>query len=133
MLVSLHHLHAGGDLVEINSGGSVLFCFFSVSDHSAIKTLGSLVTPLPERCLVVKAHATRLAVQSEQFANELTQHLGVAAPVCRIMRKQVGGSCCANPALASAPPTPRLHFYICIYFSNGGFVWSQANFKNAVF
>ena len=43
----------------------------------------------PERVLIVKAHPARLATQSEQFANELTQHLGICAPACRILRKLV--------------------------------------------
>lgn len=40
--------------------------------------------------LIVKGHHARLASQSEQFANELTRHLGICAPACRILRKVVG-------------------------------------------
>ena len=40
-------------------------------------------------CLVIKFHPSRLAAQSEQFANELTRHLGIHAPACRILRSQV--------------------------------------------
>ena len=47
----------------------------------------------PERVLIVKGHPARLATQSEQFANELTRHLGICAPDCRILRKVV----CAAP------------------------------------
>lgn len=43
----------------------------------------------PERVLIVKGHPARLATQSEQFANELSQHLGICAPTCRILRKLV--------------------------------------------
>ena len=42
-----------------------------------------------ERVLIVKVHHARLASQSEQFANELTRHLGICAPECRILRKVV--------------------------------------------
>ena len=45
----------------------------------------------PERVLIVKGHPARLATQSEQFANELSQHLGICAPACRILRKLVCG------------------------------------------
>jgi hypothetical protein len=40
-----------------------------------------------EGLAVVKFAATRLAMQAEQFANELARHLGVAAPDCRIVRQ----------------------------------------------
>lgn len=42
-----------------------------------------------ERVVIVKVHQARLASQSEQFANELTQHLGICAPACRILRRMV--------------------------------------------
>lgn len=38
---------------------------------------------------MVKFSASRLTTQSEQFANELTRHLGMCAPNCRILRKGV--------------------------------------------
>ncbi|CAL8468091.1 g7630 [Coccomyxa elongata] len=41
----------------------------------------------PERVVIVKVHQARLASQSEQFANELTQHLGICTPACRILRR----------------------------------------------
>ena len=69
-----------GDLVEINSGGLVLFCFFAPPPHTPFA---------PENVLVAKFHASRLTTQSEQFANELTRHLGICAPNCRILRQQV--------------------------------------------
>lgn len=40
-----------------------------------------------ELCVVVKFHGSRLTTQSEQFANELTRHLGLHAPSARILRK----------------------------------------------
>ena len=43
--------------------------------------------------LIVKGHPARLATQSEQFANELTRHLGICAPDCRILRKVVCAAC----------------------------------------
>lgn len=39
-----------------------------------------------ERCLVLKFVPSRLVAQSEQFANELAQHVGIAAPESRIVR-----------------------------------------------
>eukprot|EP00879_Flechtneria_rotunda_P008587 GHRR01008998.1.p1 GENE.GHRR01008998.1~~GHRR01008998.1.p1 ORF type:complete len:1001 (+),score=424.15 GHRR01008998.1:2495-5497(+) len=44
-----------------------------------------------EGIAVLKIGASRLAMQAEQFANELTRHLGIAAPDCRIVR-QVGAT-----------------------------------------
>lgn len=87
-----------GDLVEINSGGQVLFCFFTPSTpthaESSPRTFFSRGSPKHRRgrehCLVVKFHGSRLTTQSELFANELTRHLGVHAPSCRILRKVVG-------------------------------------------
>jgi hypothetical protein len=40
--------------------------------------------------VVVKVAAGRLAMQAEQFANELTRHLGIPAPDCRIIRQVWG-------------------------------------------
>ncbi|KAK9816445.1 hypothetical protein WJX72_000348 [[Myrmecia] bisecta] len=68
-----------GELLEINSGGHVMFCFFPPD--------ASGVAPR-ERCLLVKFHPSRMLTQSEQFANELTRHLGICAPACRILRQQ---------------------------------------------
>ena len=78
-----------GELVEVNSGGVVLFCFFA-AQRSAAHTAQGRSTPQPsprEGCCVVKFSASRLTTQSEQFANELMRHLGVCAPACRILRK----------------------------------------------
>lgn len=79
-----------GELVEVNSGGQVLFCFFSppVGMHFA-----------QDRLLVLKFHPSRLQTQSEQFANELTRHLGICAPNCRILRATVS----KPPLFASFP------------------------------
>ena len=67
-----------GDLVEINTN-LVLFCFFRPSQDR----------PSQERCLILKFLHTRLLTQSEQFANELTRHLDICAPNCRILRQKV--------------------------------------------
>ena len=69
-----------GDLVEVNSGGQVFFCFFNPRSYSEFSAEG---------LLVLKFHSSRLTTQSEQFANELTRHLGVCAPNCRILRETV--------------------------------------------
>ena len=68
-----------GELVEVNSGGHVLFCFFQAPPGRHPQ----------ERCLIVKFLGSRLLTQSEQFANELTRHLGICAPACRILRQKV--------------------------------------------
>eukprot|EP00891_Asterochloris_glomerata_P005709 jgi/Astpho2/5709/Aster-02947 len=67
-----------GELVEVNSGGHVLFCFFQAPPRRHPE----------ERCLIVKFLGSRLLTQSEQFANELTRHLGICAPACRILRQK---------------------------------------------
>jgi hypothetical protein len=36
---------------------------------------------------VLKVASSRLAVQAEQFANELTRYLDISAPECRIIRQ----------------------------------------------
>ncbi|DBA96975.1 TPA: hypothetical protein ACH3X1_001299 [Trebouxia sp. C0004] len=66
-----------GDLVEINTN-LVLFCFFKPAQDF----------PSQERCLILKFLHTRLLTQSEQFANELTRHLDICAPNCRILRQK---------------------------------------------
>ena len=79
--------------MEVNSGGLVLFCFFTgPKSGQGRPSQTARTTPQPsprEGCCVVKFAASRLAIQSEQFANELTRHLGVCAPACRILRKGV--------------------------------------------
>lgn len=67
-----------GELVEVNSGGQVFFGFFRPAPGKHHESL-----------LVLKFHSSRLTTQSEQFANELTRHLGVCAPNCRILREMV--------------------------------------------
>ena len=74
----------------------------------------------------MKAHPARLATQSEQFANELTQHLGISAPACRILRKLVRRqgarmqhACSFMPAL----PDPSM-----CHMAQGG---TQAEWKDA--
>lgn len=44
-----------------------------------------------EGIAVLKVGFNRLAMQAEQFANELTRHLGIAAPDCRIVRQVRSG------------------------------------------
>ncbi len=52
--------------------------------------------PKPEGCLVLKFVSSRLICQSEQFASELTRHVGLCVPESRILRQQVGGVIVAN-------------------------------------
>eukprot|EP00878_Enallax_costatus_P023837 GHUV01025391.1.p2 GENE.GHUV01025391.1~~GHUV01025391.1.p2 ORF type:complete len:441 (+),score=177.36 GHUV01025391.1:570-1892(+) len=71
-----------------------------------------------EGVAVLKVGFNRLAMQAEQFANELTRHLGIAAPDCRIVR-QVGSTadewnaasvavnCLANCCDSSADTTTK--------------------------
>ena len=65
--------------VDLNSGGQVFFL---------------LLSPLrpgePEGVVVIKFGPTRLLMQAEQFANELTRHLDICAPECRIVRQVRG-------------------------------------------
>ena len=70
-----------GDLVEVNTN-LVLFCFFKPAEDR----------PSQERCLILKFLHTRLLTQSEQFANELTRHLDICAPNCRILRQKVSSA-----------------------------------------
>lgn len=46
--------------------------------------------PKHEGCLVLKFVSSRLICQSEQFASELTRHVGLCVPESRILRQQVG-------------------------------------------
>ena len=59
------------------------------SHRGSSRSLSPELAHQPERVLIVKGHPARLATQSEQFANELSQHLGICAPACRILRKLV--------------------------------------------
>lgn len=67
---------------------------------AALKTGASLeqspqerVAPGRERILVVKFLPARLDAQSELFASELGDHLGILVPAARILRKQVRCHC----------------------------------------
>lgn len=44
--------------------------------------------PLAESCLILKFVSSRLLSQSEQFASELTRHVGLCAPDSRILRQK---------------------------------------------
>lgn len=136
-----------GEVLEINSGGRVLFCLFhpptmhtppssrvgspvkpgpakpgqagaagAVAPAVAINAdcmAAGLEEPAPqglrsawtaaaagpvggapakEQCVVVKFLSSRLLAQSEQFANELTRHVGICAPESRILRQKVGAA-----------------------------------------
>lgn len=54
----------------------------SIASHAA-----DTGTYVREGVVVLKVGFNRLAMQAEQFANELTRHLGIAAPDCRIIRQ----------------------------------------------
>lgn len=57
---------------------------------------------------MLKVASSRLAMQAEQFANELARHLGIAAPLCRLVRQTGDGAgewtaaCDAADALGEA-------------------------------
>ncbi|KAI8470555.1 MAG: hypothetical protein J3K34DRAFT_509307 [Monoraphidium minutum] len=58
---------------------------------------GGACSPRPrggraEGVAVLKVAGSRLAMQSEQFANELARHLGIAAPLCRLVRQAGDGA-----------------------------------------
>jgi predicted protein tyrosine phosphatase len=93
----------GGSLVEVNSGGRVLFCLFELdADEAAAAAAGRAPGSAPaEGCLVVKFNRTRLLCQSEQFANELARHVGICSPDSRILRA-AGGDGEWAAALAAA-------------------------------
>ena len=101
----------GGSLVEVNSGGRVLFCMFELEDattrhntpHMHLngvpipQTLGdnsfsdsahSSLPPRREGCLVLKFVPNRLLCQSEQFASELARHVGICSPETRILKAE---------------------------------------------
>ncbi|PSC74445.1 MAP kinase phosphatase with leucine-rich repeats 3 [Micractinium conductrix] len=44
--------------------------------------------PTPEGCLILKFVSSRLLSQSEQFASELTRHVGLCTPDSRILRQK---------------------------------------------
>lgn len=130
-----------GSLVEVNSGGRVLFCLFDpflggqgrspnpaavegdtlpaprspsfgFSQVVSHRTEGGWGRPR-EGCVVLKFLPSRLLCQSEQFANELAQHLGVCAPDSRIMRQEGEGQAEWQEALEAAERIadrcPELH------------------------
>eukprot|EP00803_Ostreobium_quekettii_P002330 evm.model.scf_303EXC.1 EVM.evm.TU.scf_303EXC.1 scf_303EXC:1395-14605(+) len=65
------------EVIEVNSGGRVLFCFFESDSVEGSRDVA-----------IAKFGSTRLAMQAEHFANELTRHLDISAPMCRIVRKE---------------------------------------------
>lgn len=95
--------------LDINSGGRVLFCLFDSNNAMTPKgDVSPACTPfapatalspttdsdkgnnkapsVPWSCAVLKFVPSRLLAQSEQFANELTRYVGLAAPESRILR-----------------------------------------------
>ncbi|KAG7668281.1 hypothetical protein Ndes2526B_g00995 [Nannochloris sp. 'desiccata'] len=85
----------GGSLVEVNSGGRVLFCLFTldqVPTTPAAYSSSSSPRLLREGCVVLKFVSSRLLCQSEQFANELARHVGICSPETRIVRAAASSS-----------------------------------------
>jgi predicted protein tyrosine phosphatase len=95
----------GGSLVEVNSGGRVLFCLFDLDQPMPTRTIAAAAaaapasrcaspSPLPPRegCVVLKFVSSRLLCQSEQFANELARHVGICSPETRIVRAAASSS-----------------------------------------
>lgn len=89
----------GGSLVEVNSGGRVLFCMFELDETTVMQlegppvtatttgaAAGSVLAPRREGCLVLKFVPSRLLCQSEQFASELARHVGICSPETRILK-----------------------------------------------
>lgn len=91
-----------GDLVEINTN-LVLFCFFKPAEDA----------PHQERCLILKFLHTRLLTQSEQFANELTRHLDICAPTCRILRQKVCRHTCAHGCIVTLDGSTKGWNVVC--------------------
>jgi len=82
----------GGSLVEVNSGGRVLFCLFTLDQMPTAPTFSSSSMLLREGCVVLKFVSSRLLCQSEQFANELARHVGICSPETRIIRAAASSS-----------------------------------------
>ncbi len=88
---------AAGGAVEAGSGPGPL-------RHVSLRGGGAALpcAPGPEGCLILKFVGSRLLCQSEQFAAELTRHVGLCTPDSRILRQKAGGGwgwrshgCCA--------------------------------------
>ncbi|GMH39416.1 hypothetical protein BSKO_07314 [Bryopsis sp. KO-2023] len=75
----LKNAEDGAEVLEINSGGQVIFCLLKPKPGGKEKREG---------VAIIKFGASRLAMQAEQFANELTRHLDISAPKCRLVRKE---------------------------------------------
>ena len=86
----------GGGAVDINSGGAVFFCVFDGGANEG------------ETVAVVKFCANRLAAQSEYFAYEIANSLGVVAPTTRLFRKAAGRGVENTPpaAMGDVPGAP---------------------------
>ncbi len=86
----------GGSLVEVNSGGRVLFCLFTLepqeTDFNFPPNTATSSSPPREGCVVLKFVSSRLLCQSEQFANELARHVGICSPETRIVRAAASSS-----------------------------------------
>jgi atypical dual specificity phosphatase len=82
----------GGSLVEVNSGGRVLFCLFTLDQVPTAPAFSSSSPLLREGCVVLKFVSSRLLCQSEQFANELARHVGICSPETRIVRAAASSS-----------------------------------------
>lgn len=65
--------------VEVSSGGTVFFCLLDSAEDG-----------IGESCVVLKFISDRLLCQSEQFAAEITNHLGIDCPRCRIIQYNEG-------------------------------------------
>ena len=82
--------------MDINSGGAVFFCVFDGGANEG------------ETVAVVKFCANRLAAQSEYFAYEIANSLGVVAPTTRLFRKAAGRGVENTPpaAMGDVPGAP---------------------------
>lgn len=90
------------------SGGSFSFARLPGSAPASPPPLRRLASaaPRPEGCLVLKFVSSRLICQSEQFASELTRHVGLGVPESRILRQKVGGVAAAQAALCQCRRSP---------------------------
>lgn len=104
-------------IVEVNTGGAVFFLLFKMSHEQGAAALGVQQQPAAageaaarqqqqqqdpprrrrqqqqqqppwrEGIAVIKIGTSRLAMQAELLANELSRQLSIAAPDCRILRQ----------------------------------------------